>query len=104
MMAPSYLDQYKRMMRYFERFRRINEGKAHDEHSDNNRDDACSFFIHCYHLKDWIKNDPETGVSEEALINFVNDNESIKICHDICNGVKHLVLTRPKMGEGAEMQ
>ncbi len=104
MNESSYIEQYKRMMRYYERFKKINDGKVHNENSENSRDDVYSFFIHGYHLKDWIKNDPESGIDSSTVESFVHGDLNLKICGDISNGAKHLILDRPKIGEGAEMQ
>ena len=98
------MEQYKRMVRYYERFKKINDGKVHEENSENSRDDVYSFFIHCYYLKDWIKNDINSEANPKKVEEFVHANVSLKISGDICNGVKHLVLDKPKVGEGAEMQ
>ena len=98
---PSYLEQYRRVKRYFERFRIINDGKAQWTDSLDNLDDIFSFFIHCYHLKDWIKNDPRSGIERSKVEKFVHSNESLKICGDLTNGVKHLTIDQPKVGQGA---
>src|SRR5688572_16657296 len=104
MTSSSYLEQYKRMIRSFERFEKINEGKAHDQHSDYNLDDVYSFFIYCYHLKDWIKNDPASGIDAPTVEGFVHGDLNLKLCGDLSNGVKHLKLDRPKVDAGAEIQ
>jgi hypothetical protein len=97
----SHVEQYRRVKRYFERFKQINEGKAHVTDSLENLDDVFSFFIHCYHLKDWIKNDPKSGIDHSKVEKFVHSNESLKICGDLTNGVKHLTIDQPKVGQGA---
>ena len=56
-MADKYLEQYERMQRSYDRFREINSRLA-DKVSSDYEDDVFAFFMHCYHLKDWIKNDP----------------------------------------------
>ena len=44
-------EQYDRMLRWRERLRAPG---GMDEHR---RDDYYAFFVVCYHLKDWLKND-----------------------------------------------
>ena len=53
------------------------------------------FFLNCYHLKDWIKNDPDTGVHDEVE-EWINANKDLRICADICNAHKHVDLDNPR--------
>lgn len=57
--------------------------------------------MHCYHVKDWLKNDPEyTSHSNSEIEKFVNDTKPLAIAADLCNSSKHLILdTRPRSGE-----
>jgi len=83
-------EQFERVKRYYERFREIEEGKAHCLNALNYEDDVYSFFINCHHLKDWIKNDPTVKVSKNDVENYVKSNFVLLVCADICNGAKHL--------------
>jgi hypothetical protein len=55
------------------------------------KDDAICFFVACYHLKDWLKKDPETalivGGDIEAYINEAK--ATLAICADVANYSKH---------------
>ncbi len=53
-------------------------------------DDIMSFFIHAFHLKDWILNEHEDLKKE--IYSFINDNIEIQFCRDLCNGWKHKLL------------
>jgi hypothetical protein len=53
-------------------------------------DDVFAFFMNCYHLQDWLKNDQSDPHPEAEK--FVNDTEVLRICRDLCNGLKHAVL------------
>lgn len=89
--SPSYREQYQRVNRWFIRIQEINDGKIHYITSDNYQDDLYAFFMNCFHLKDWIKNDSQ--VDEWARNNvesFVNQTECLAVCGDICNSLKHL--------------
>lgn len=55
-------------------------------------DAVYTFFQHCYHLKDWVKNDPSSP-HRATVENFVSQSSHLSICADICNGSKHLTLT-----------
>ena len=103
MNESKYLEQYKRMKRWYRRFEDINKGRNHNVDSDNYQDEVYAFFISCYHLKDWIINDGNSGISKNSVERFVHNDTYLKICGDICNGVKHLKLNSPKVGSGAKI-
>ena len=89
----SYREQYDRMRRWFRRFSDIEHGKQHDRPSDDYQDDVYAFFMSCYHLKDWIKNDSAVAAAGLKVEAMINDNYDLKLCADICNAHKHLKLT-----------
>jgi hypothetical protein len=80
------------MLRWFERLHA--PGKINEQR----RDDFYAFFTTCFHLKDWLKNDPlvPKPVRKRAE-NLVNDKRSLGVCADIANGVKHLVRKKKKL-------
>jgi hypothetical protein len=101
-MADKYLEQYERMQRFYDRFRQIKPGLT-DKISSDYEDDVYAFFLHCYHLKDWVKNDtsvksrmPNIGTDVER---FVNESEALSLCADLCNSLKRLELKRSSGGE-----
>ncbi len=47
-----------------------------------------SFFIHCYHLKDWLR---ESGVSEKKVEDYIKKTHELKVCRDLTNSTKHLL-------------
>jgi hypothetical protein len=59
------------------------------------RDYAYAFFIFCYHIKDWIKEDIDVDAAIKAEVEeFINNNTCLQNCADIANGVKHLKRDR----------
>jgi hypothetical protein len=66
-------------------------------------DDTYMFFQNCYHLKDWLKNDPTFGnvkKTKQEIEDYVTNTPCLALCADICNGTKHLVLDRsPRSGD-----
>jgi hypothetical protein len=101
MTARPWRQQYDRMQRWFARYQQLKQGRLHDVASDNYVDDIYAFFQNCYHLKDWIKNDPDApeGLGK-AVEEFINSNRPLRLCADLCNGLKHLGLDRkPRSGE-----
>jgi hypothetical protein len=103
MKLPKYIEQYQRMKRWYKRFKEINDGGGHRMSSNNYKDEVYAFFINCYHLKDWLKNDTDFILNDTEIEDFVRSNYYLEICGDICNGIKHMNLTRPKIGKGAKM-
>jgi hypothetical protein len=64
-----------------------------------------SFFQHCWHVKDWLRNDPlASAAQKQAAIKMAHRSRTLKICRDLCNGTKHLRLDRPGSGAGATHQ
>lgn len=61
-------------------------------HSESYRDDLYTFFLNCYHLKDWLKNDSAFQINGGIVEGYINQNEDLQICADICNAHKHLFL------------
>ena len=91
----TYQQQYARVRRYYNRFQALNSGSASIQTPGADRfDDVLSFFMHCYHLKDWLKNDPNYKRSNEEIEEYVNSNPDLALVADICNGIKHLKLNR----------
>ncbi len=69
-MTDTYSVQLHRVKRYLQRFEEIGSGKAHNQSTPDYDDDVYAFFQNCYHLKDWIKNDP-------VCSNWIPDVESL---------------------------
>lgn len=76
--------------------------KALSNESHECEDAAYAFFQDCYHLKDWIKNDP--GCSHRGIVeSFVSGSKALSLCADICNSSKHLTLTRSRSGHNPKL-
>jgi len=93
-----WFEQYRKMLRWYERFKSINNGTKHNRPSEYYQDEIEAFFINCFHLRDWIKNDQSLKITDKnkRLRKFIDESNNMKICHDICIGRKHLQLDRPK--------
>jgi hypothetical protein len=86
-----WIIQWKRVSRYYKRIKVIESNKR--ECSMYDYDDILSFFIHCYHLYDWIKRSYPN--LEKKLLSFRKDNNEIGCCRDLCNGFKHKNMDSP---------
>lgn len=96
---PTYLQQWQRVIRWYGRFKDISERKHISQVSLHDEDDVFAFFMNCYHLKDWIKNDPSANQMRGRVEGFVNKSTSLSICADLCNGLKHLTLDKSRSGQ-----
>ena len=64
-------------------------------------DDLHHFMQDCWHLKDWIKNDPSTASMSSYIDTEVHKSSSLRIVSDLANGSKHLKRNSHK--EGADI-
>jgi hypothetical protein len=101
-----FVDQYDRMLRWYKRLQKINEGKPEScGQALNDFDEILVFFIICYHLRDWLIQDvavEETDANYTKFLilkrdidNFINCNDCLCLCVDICNSAKHRNLVKP---------
>lgn len=90
------MEQLNRAKRYLARIERLYKGvftsNRHDE--DAYFDDVLSFFIHCYHVRDWTIHQAGATVGSRAIDSFIDSHEQLRICADLANGSKHCKLTR----------
>jgi hypothetical protein len=101
-----YRDQLDRARRYLDRVE--SAASALDWAMDFNehafQDDMWSLFQSCWHIKDWVRHDPVVQPSvKNAIKRQAERNPLLLMCHDICNGTKHLKLTTPR-GGGARFE
>jgi hypothetical protein len=97
MLTPSltgWRAQYDRMQRSYTRVTGpYTSSVAYD-------DDLHHFMQDCWHLKDWIKNDPAAGIGN-AIEELVLAYKSLRIAADLANGSKHLNRRGHREREGA---
>jgi hypothetical protein len=102
-------EQYRRILRYYERLKTIYDGRQKGAKFEYQDDDMLAFFMNCHHLKDWIIQDFYVDDSHpdhakySAMVSrlsdevdrFVDSHDCLKLCADICNGAKHLRRLEP---------
>jgi len=90
------LEQLERTKRYLARMERVYAGivssSSHEKEACD--DDVVSFFIHCYHVRDWIVHLNRLGISARQIDFFIDGHKPLRICADMANGAKHCKLTR----------
>lgn len=89
-MPEAYKEQFKRVQRWFSRFEELHCGQDNNRETDYYIDIVYTFFQNCFHLKDWLLN--SKVLSKKELNKFISDSEEMRICRDLCNGSKHLIL------------
>jgi hypothetical protein len=86
-------EQLARVRRYHARFKEANDGVEMRVTTEYAADDMHAFFQNCYHLKDWLKNDPAfTKKTDDEIEDYITATPCLALCADICNGTKHLSL------------
>ena len=61
-------------------------------HKENAVDSFYAFAAACYHLIDWLENDPSQPIRRGRAKAYVLNSEILAFCGDICNGSKHAQL------------
>jgi hypothetical protein len=56
-------------------------------------DAVLTFFEAIHHLKDWLGNDPASGITKAEGKSLIRSSLMLKLCGDLANGSKHLSLT-----------
>jgi hypothetical protein len=84
----NWKEQLARAERYLERFQRAIGRTLPPPEIQDRFDDIYSFFIHCWHVKDYLKADP--AFTKRQVEDYAHVAGSpLKICGDIANGLKH---------------
>jgi hypothetical protein len=90
------VEQLERTKRYLSRMEKIYAGifssSGHDKEAYD--DDVISFFIHCYHVRDWIIQLNKIGITTRQVDAYIDSHQALRICADLANGSKHCKLTR----------
>lgn len=63
------------------------------------------YFLDCYHLKDYIKNDVMIPLELRSKVErFASSNEIINLLGDVANSKKHLHLTKPRVSPNVKLK
>jgi hypothetical protein len=92
--VEGWTGQLERLRRWHQRVLAVRRERS-DQLTNADLDTVYAFFQSAYHLRDWMKND--SGAPVKDLEQLMRDTPSLRICRDLCNGSKHLVVTRPSV-------
>jgi len=89
-MASGWREQYERVKRWHTRIAAATSFEPRDV------DDFYAFFTCCFHLKDWLKNDPslDRGIGHSAEVFIETRTVALQLCADVANGSKHFVIDK----------
>ncbi len=101
MKSKPYLEQWLRVNRLFELVSLVELGKISDEQIYKYKFDLyLSFFVQCYHLRDWIVN--SKVVKSHEIDEFIKSSYEFGLCRNLCLGVKHYHVTKPSTPQMAD--
>lgn len=80
------LDRIKRLGKDIKRF-----STATDDNLESAIDAFTSFFIQCYHLRDWLY---ESRYSKRDIDIFISGSFPLSLCKDIANKQKHRTIDK----------
>ena len=100
--SHNYQEQFERVKRWYKLFEETNNGRIHDKPTEFYEDEVYAFFMNCYHLKDWIKNNPAAASVAITVEVYIDNNPELLLCADICNGLKHFHFDGDRSGENPE--
>lgn len=89
--------QWARVHRRLDDVRAVYAGR--EGGTDAAVDTVQSFFEAVHHLKDWLGNDPSSGMTKADGDSLISRSQSLQLSADLANGSKHLVLTRSRTGD-----
>ena len=87
--------------RYLNRIRAIYRGVSdHHPSGEEYFDDVVAFFVQCHHMYDWLCTAKDANVTRATVANFIDSNEELRVCADICNQAKHCILRSTRTESG----
>jgi hypothetical protein len=97
MLGRGWQFQWRRVDRRLDDVRAVDTGREGD--TEDALDTTLSFFEAIQHLKDWLRNDPSSGITKVDVHSLIDRSPMLKLCADLANGSKHLVLTSTQTGD-----
>lgn len=97
MLGQGWQSQWVRVHRRLDGVRAVYAGAPGG--TDVAIDAVLSFFEAVHHLKDWLGNDPVSGITKAEGDWLINRSLTMRLCADLANGSKHLSLTSSRTGD-----
>ncbi|WP_426977902.1 hypothetical protein ACQCSU_01750 [Pseudarthrobacter sp. O4] len=87
----SWLEQWGQVERSYKKVQNLYAGTVDNQEALTTVKD---FFIHSWHLGDWLKKDPEISVKHEDIGTLLQSEPDLQICNAFANTSKHHTLDR----------
>lgn len=71
---------------------------ANGEPSVDELDFLLTFFLYCFHLRDWLER--SSVATRDELVALFKASPELRLCRDIANGFKHMTLSEPSVDAG----
>jgi hypothetical protein len=84
----SWRSQFDRVKRWSNRL----EEFGTDETDQDRLDFYLAFLLNCYALRDWFIN--SNAISPADVDSMIRSNAAMRLCRDVCNRSKHLMLNQ----------
>ena len=97
MLGQGWQAQWARVHRRLDDVRAVYTGRPGG--TDAAVDTVQSCFESVHHLKDWLGNDPSSGVTKADGGSLINGSQVLQLSADLANGSKHLKLTGSRTGD-----
>jgi hypothetical protein len=97
----AYLQQLARTRRFLDRYRAIALPKPGQSHADYDTIDdyLWAFFQNCWHIKDWLRNDPTVpSTQKQAALMAAEAQPDLRVVADLANGTKHFLEEGDRTG------
>lgn len=85
----SWLEQWGQVERSYKKVQGLYTGPVDNQEATSVVKD---FFIHCWHLHDWLLHDPSTSVQWPDVDTLLKGEPDLQICRAIANTSKHHTL------------
>ena len=90
-----WLSQFARTHRWYKKIKSHQAETRSHGLSGEAEDCIYAFFQNCFHLREWIEK--SKVISKPDIDSFISGHQELRICRDICNGTKHMVIDRPSV-------
>lgn len=87
--AKSWIEQWGQAERSYKKLENLYTATADNQEAMTVVKD---FFIHCWHISDWLREDPATNVKFEDIGALLRREFDMKVCNAMANTSKHYDL------------
>lgn len=96
-----YLEHWSRLRRLYNLIDSLEKKEIENKKVlDCKPDIYLSFFMQCYHLRDWLVN--SESIKSHEVDKLIKDSYELGLCRNLCLGVKHYSISRPSPAELAD--